>query len=321
MSLRRALRPLLAALVFLAAAALAPAVTTHVVKKGETLSSIAARYGLSPAELARANRLKDADLVKRGQKLQIPDKPAAFIEHTVGKGESLATIAKRYKVSLAEIRAFNEFADPNHITAGQKIRIPKKGASAAAGAPAPATAVEVTQPGAEPATTANRRRVVPATIQASIESARVAPGRWKNIVIHHSGTKEGSGKGMDRYHREERRMENGLAYHFVIGNGHGMRDGEIYIGRRWTEQLDGGHLAIPALNANSLGICLVGDFSKAKPTERQLETLEALCRALMRKTRVTRENVTTHRLIHPKHTQCPGQLFPTAAFNARLAQP
>ena len=116
-------------------------------------------------------------------------------------------------------------------------------------------------------------------------------------------------------------MENGLAYHFVIGNGHGMRDGEIYIGRRWTEQLDGGHLAIPALNANSLGICLVGDFSKTKPTAQQLDALEALCRGLMRKTRVTRENVTTHRLIHPKHTQCPGQYFPTAAFSKRLAQP
>lgn len=322
----RALRPLFAALVFAACAALASAATTHVVQKGETLSSIAARYGLSTAELARANRLKDADLVKRGQKLVIPTKPASFIEHTVGRGESLATIAKRYKVSVADIRAYNTLPNPNHITRGQKLRIPAKGSTSAPAPAAPPPAASTSPAPAAPTETAtpasgDRRRVLPGTIQGAIDVASVAPGRWKNIVVHHSGTKEGSGKGMDRYHREERHMENGLAYHFVIGNGNGMRDGEIYVGRRWTDQLDGGHLAIPALNANSIGICLVGDFSKARPTARQLETLEALCRALMRKTRVTRENVTTHRLIHPKHTQCPGQYFPTVTFSKRLAQP
>jgi len=317
-------RLLLVALLFATCAALAPAATTHVVQKGETLSSIAARYSVGTAELARANRLRDADMLKRGQKLLIPTRSASFTEHTVARGESLATIARRYKVSIADIRAYNSLPDPDHITRGQKLRIPVKGAATAA-TPAPSAqpappATEAKKPAPAPAA-GDRRRVLPASIQGAIDTASVASGRWKNIVIHHSGTKEGSGKGMDRYHREERRMENGLAYHFVIGNGNGMRDGEIYIGRRWTDQLDGGHLAIPALNANSIGICLVGDFSKSRPTARQLETLEALCRALMRRTRVTRENVTTHRLIHPKHTQCPGQYFPTVTFSKRLAQP
>jgi LysM repeat protein len=331
---RRALRPILAALLFAACAILASATTTHVVQKGETLSTIAARYGVSTSELARANRLKDADLVKRGQKLIVPTKPASFVEHTVARGESLATIAKRYKVSVADIRAYNTLPDPDHITRGQRLRIPTRGAAAAASSPTPAapaagsaspTPAPPTPPAAgtreSQAVAAASRRILPATVLAEVDDVSVAPGRWKNIVIHHSATKEGSGKGMDRYHREERHMENGLAYHFVIGNGHGMRDGEIYIGGRWTGQLDGGHLAIPALNANSLGICLVGDFSKSRPTARQLDSLEALCRALMRKTRVTRENVTTHRLIHPKHTQCPGQYFPTQTFSKRLAQP
>jgi LysM repeat protein len=336
MSTLRALRPILAALVFAACAALASAATTHVVQKGETLSTIAARYGVSTAELARANRLRDADMVKRGQKLLIPTKPAAFVEHTVARGDSLATIAKRYKVSVADIRAHNTLPDPDHITRGQKLRIPTKSAAATASSPAPATpsagstspAPATPEPQAAAAGTRESqavagasRRILPATVLAQVDGVSVAQGRWKNIVIHHSATKEGSGKGMDRYHREERHMENGLAYHFVIGNGHGMRDGEIYIGRRWTDQLDGGHLAIPALNANSIGICLVGDFSKSRPTPKQLDALEALCRTLMRKTRVTRENVTTHRLIHPKHTQCPGQYFPAVTFAKRLAQP
>jgi LysM repeat protein len=310
----RLVRLLLAAWLLVAALPPVHAATTHVVKAGETLSAIAATHGVSVRELARANRLKDADKVRRGQKLLIPDKPTAFVEHTVARGESLGAIAKRYKVSVADIRAYNELPDPDHITRGQKLSIPVNVRST----PATSTArtAATTPPAAE-----TKRGQLPTAVQAAIDGAPVAPRRWKNIVIHHSGTKVGSGKNMDRYHREERHMENGLAYHFVIGNGRGMRDGEIFVGRRWTAQLDGGHLAIPALNANSLGICLVGDFSKNRPTARQLDALEALCRALMRKTRVTRENVTTHRLIHPRHTQCPGKRFPAAEFARRLERP
>ena len=309
----RLFRLLLACVLIAGFTTAAPAATTHVVQAGETLSSIATRYGVSVKEVARANRLKDADMLRRGQKLLIPEKPATFVEHTVRRGESLASIAKRHKVSVADIRAYNDLPDPNHITRGQKLRIPLK-AGTTDSAPAPARNTPPAPAAGDP------RRVLPVSIQQAIDRESVPAGRWRNIVIHHSGTREGSGKGMDRYHREERHMENGLAYHFVIGNGRGMGDGEIHIGRRWKEQLDGGHLAIPALNANSLGICLVGDFSRTRPTKRQLDTLEALCRALLSKTRVRRENVTTHRLIHPKHTQCPGKLFPTAAFAKRLEQ-
>lgn len=309
MRIRSCLRLLLVLLLPLAAVLESPAATTHTVKAGETLSGIAADNALSVRELARANRLSETQKLRRGQKLVIPAKPAAFVEHTVARGESLGAIARKYKTTIADIRAYNELPDPDHITLGQKLRVPVKGATAARAAASAARAPS------------DRRHVLPPSIQAPIDAAPVSAGRWKNIVIHHSGTREGSGKGMDRYHREERHMENGLAYHFVIGNGHGMRDGEIFVGRRWTDQLDGGHLAIPALNANSLGICLVGDFSRSRPTARQLDALEALCRALMRRTRVTRENVTTHRLIHPRHTQCPGKHFPLSAFMKRLAQP
>src|SRR5438128_11919033 len=86
---------------------------------------------------------------------------------------------------------------------------------------------------------------------------RVEPGQCKYIEIHHSASPIASVNVMDYYHRVERHMENGLAYHFVIGNGHSMKDGEIAIGRRWSAQLDGGHLASEALNRKSIGICMV----------------------------------------------------------------
>lgn len=283
------------------------AARTHVVQRGETLTSIAAKYEIDLATLARANKLADRDVLRRGQKLTIPVTTATFIDHTVRRGESLAIIAKKYRCSLGDLRAHNTFADPDLIVVGQVLRIPIAGGSRAPAAPVPKAP--------DPA------RQLPAHIQTVISGTKVNSGTWKNIVIHHSATNEGSGKGMDRYHREERHMENGLAYHFVIGNGNGMRDGEIYIGARWSKQLPGGHLAIEALNQISLGICLVGDFEKKAPTRRQLDSLEALIRALEAKTGLKDTAVTSHRVIHPRHTKCPGRYFPLAAFLQRLAKP
>lgn len=295
---------LVAAVVVLATVTpLAEAARTHVVRSGEHLTSIAQKYGLTVSELARANKLRDQDLLRPGQRLQVPDKPGAFVEHKVARGESLEVIARRHGTTIADIRAHNALRDPDRIVVGQRLRIPVGSAPAAA------------RTGA--------RHQVPAAVQNAIASVAVQAGRWKHIVIHHSGTPVGSGKGMDRYHREERGMENGLAYHFVIGNGsQKMDDGEIFVGRRWTEQLAGGHVALEELNRISLGICLVGNLDSKPPTPRQLASLEALVRALQRRTGLPVSAVTTHQVLHrraeAKHTRCPGRHFPTASFIRRL---
>lgn len=296
-------------------ASVAEAARAHVVQRGETLTSIAEKYDLNVAVLARANRLHDQDLLRRGQKLQIPVVTTTFLAHRVSRGDSLAQIAKRYRSSVADIRAHNELTDPDQIVVGQVLIIPVE-----PGARPPTVNPRAASPAPRPARP-DPARQLPAPIQSAIGGAAVRAGAWRNIVIHHSGTAEGSGQGMDRYHREERHMENGLAYHFVIGNGNGMDDGEIYVGARWTKQLPGGHLAIEALNQISLGICLVGDFEKKAPTRRQLDSLEALIRALTTKTGLAVSAVTSHRLIHPRHTRCPGRYFPMDGFLARLKKP
>ncbi len=149
---------------------------------------------------------------------------------------------------------------------------------------------------------------------------RVEPGKWKYIVIHHSASPNASVKGMDYYHRVERHMENGLAYHFVIGNGHSMKDGEIAIGRRWTGQLDGGHLASEALNRKAIGICLVGNFDAERPTRRQMESLRSLVEFLLARCHLSADAVRTHQQINPIYTRCPGHNFPTKSFLKELRQ-
>jgi len=109
-------------------------------------------------------------------------------------------------------------------------------------------------------------------------------------------------------------MEHGLAYHFVIGNGHGMGDGEIGVGNRWRQQLNGGHLASEKQNTYCIGICLVGNFDKRKPTAKQLENLTALVEALMKRCKLSTSAVKTHQQINVVYTRCPGKYFPTRSF-------
>jgi hypothetical protein len=150
-------------------------------------------------------------------------------------------------------------------------------------------------------------------VRAAIDRAPVKRGRWKYFIVHNSGTRQGNAKVFNSYHRNVRKMKNGLAYHFVIGNGTSSGDGEIEIGSRWTQQINGGHVASDFLNNIALGVCFVGDFNRDKPTPAQLAALQELIRYV--RDRVGRSKgkvliVKAHREINPKPTDCPGNRFP-----------
>lgn len=166
-----------------------------------------------------------------------------------------------------------------------------------------------------------RYRYLTRSVRAAIDNAPVKKGRWKYIVIHNSGTRQGNAKIFNNYHKNVRRMQNGLAYHFVIGNGTSSGNGEIEIGSRWTRQINGGHVASDFLNNIAIGICFVGDFNRDKPTTAQLEALDELVRYL--RSRVGRSKgkvviVKAHREINPKPTDCPGNRFPYAWMHRRF---
>jgi hypothetical protein len=150
-------------------------------------------------------------------------------------------------------------------------------------------------------------------IRKAIDDARVARNRWKYIIVHNSGTRQGNARIFDYYHRYVRKMPNGLAYHFVIGNGTSSGNGQIEIGNRWDRQLNGGHVHSDYLNYISIGICLVGDFNRDLPTKAEYEALDELIRYLRR--RVGKVDgrysiVRGHKEINPRPTDCPGNRFP-----------
>ncbi|WP_199458329.1 LysM peptidoglycan-binding domain-containing protein [Vibrio owensii] len=107
----------------------------HTVKRGESLSVIAQKYGTSTKALMSANKLKSSGLAV-GQKLKIPGSGAASVSipnkpntvetetitHTVKSGEFLGKIASHYKVKIADIRRENNLKSDT-LWVGQKLKI------------------------------------------------------------------------------------------------------------------------------------------------------------------------------------------------------
>ncbi len=272
--------------------------TTYTVRKGDTVWGIAKTYGVKPEEIIRINHLDKAATIFPGKVLIIPKALSSSDssgrgssgprKHVVQKGESIWAIARKHGVSSEAIVAANDLRKPYVIHPGQQLIIP--------GSLAPqARAQEI----------ASLCRL-PRGVRAR---------RWRYIIIHHSGTPVGNAAIFDRSHRS-RRMENGLAYHFVIGNGKGAGDGEIEVGGRWSKQLQGGHVRSRRMNEISIGIGLVGNFERTYPTRRQTESLLLLVRYLVNKYNISKKRVVGHGDI--QRTDCPGKNFSIATFRKKL---
>lgn len=153
----------------------------------------------------------------------------------------------------------------------------------------------------------------------NVQSSESVP-QWKYIIIHHSGTKSGNAKIFDRYHRKEKKFPGGIAYHFVIGNGTKSANGEIEVTQRWHKKIPGPHCFDPKMNEQSIGICLVGNFEKAKPTQTQIRRLAELIREIRKDYDIPLENILGHKDVDPGATDCPGKNFPMAPLKSRLSR-
>lgn len=123
-----------------------------VVQRGDTLSGISKRQGVPISDIVALNGLADPNRIYVGQRLRLmapspvasaPVGPAApavapaptAAVHTVARGESLWTIARRYGVSVSSIVAANGISNPSRIYGGQQLTIP--GGAPATPTPAP----------------------------------------------------------------------------------------------------------------------------------------------------------------------------------------
>lgn len=142
--------------------------------------------------------------------------------------------------------------------------------------------------------------------------------RWDSIVIVHSGQPAGSPADIAQEHKSL--GYDGLGFHFVIGNGKRMGDGEIHVGYRWLDQQAGADLS--GINSgfnssNAIEICLVGDGDRRPFSEEQLYRLAQLVDSLSDELGIGADSIHLHKDL--AGTSSPGQFFPRAQFDDLLA--
>lgn len=96
-------------------------ISVYVVRKGDTLASIAKMFGVSPNTITWANDIKGGK-VTEGQELVIL--PISGVRHTVKSGDTLQSIAKKYKADLEEILEYNDISANSKLTVGEVVIVP-----------------------------------------------------------------------------------------------------------------------------------------------------------------------------------------------------
>ncbi|MFZ5806457.1 MAG: LysM peptidoglycan-binding domain-containing protein [Verrucomicrobiota bacterium] len=113
----------------------------YTVAKGDTLTKIARKLGVSVADLRKENKLS-SDLLKIGQKLDVPgakstavvSAPSAktetatgFRTYTVAKGDTLSKIARLFNTTPAKLVQLNGMENPNKLRVGMELKVPTAG--------------------------------------------------------------------------------------------------------------------------------------------------------------------------------------------------
>ncbi|CAA6679558.1 MULTISPECIES: LysM peptidoglycan-binding domain-containing protein [unclassified Lentimonas] len=266
---------------------------TYIVQPGDTLGHIALRHGTAISTIKHANKLT-SDTVRIGQTLIVPathtpSAATATSTYIVQHGDTLGGIAIRHGTTISAITQANNLSS-DLVRIGQKLQVPSSSTS---------TTTDLL-----------------AQVRTATAKINVRRDNWKRIVAHHSAIKYGNAKKYDAAHRQ-RGMQNGLAYHFVIGNGIDSGDGEIEVGPRWKKQLLGGHVRSYNINLTAIGICLVGNFEQTHPSKKQLDAFTQLVDWLQRDVLKKKTHFAGHKELKGEQTVCPGKHFPLAAMHAR----
>ena len=109
------------------AAALASAAQTYTVRRGDTLSEIAARFGTTVNELVRLNNIADPDRIYEGDRLIIRAGTGDGNTYTVQRGDTLSEIAARFGTTVSELVRLNNIADRDRIYPGQVLILRESG--------------------------------------------------------------------------------------------------------------------------------------------------------------------------------------------------
>ena len=97
-------------------------IVTHTVQRGESLSRIAKKYGVSMDTICGSNNLQSYEVISVGTRLSIPNKEG--IVYKLKYGEGLIPVVRKYKASLNKLLAVNNIRNPDFIQPNQLVFIP-----------------------------------------------------------------------------------------------------------------------------------------------------------------------------------------------------
>ncbi|MGH2773649.1 MAG: LysM peptidoglycan-binding domain-containing protein [Actinomycetota bacterium] len=161
----------------------------YTVVRGDSLTSIARKYGTSVRAIAGANGVVNVNMIRIGRQLMIPGVqgpasrgPAAAGPNTyrVVRGDSLSRIAVRYKTSVRTLISLNKLRNPGMIRVGQVLNVP--GVAPAPAVPQPPAAVE---PAANQAPVPSQRENIPARPPTPVVNT-VAPAVVRETIERYS---------------------------------------------------------------------------------------------------------------------------------------
>jgi membrane-bound lytic murein transglycosylase D len=107
-------------------------VETYRVKKGDTLSDLAARFGTSAGEIRKVNGLSSPHRINKGQKLKIPTRKGnggeekangRWITYVVKRGDSLWKIARAFGVLMEKLVRWNNLPSPSKLRVGERLKV------------------------------------------------------------------------------------------------------------------------------------------------------------------------------------------------------
>lgn len=97
-------------------------VAAYTIREGDTVASIAARFGISANTVLWANGIRDDDVIRSGDILVIP--PGTGVLHKVVAGDDVTSLAQTYDAKVADVIARNGLDSSGAIRIGQRIFIP-----------------------------------------------------------------------------------------------------------------------------------------------------------------------------------------------------
>ena len=164
-------------LTFLFVTTLAMAATTYTMKKGDNLSTVAQKYGVSVSDIIKANNIKNPNKVNVGTKLVIPPKTKKY---TVQKGDTLTGIAKKFGTTVAALKSANNIKDTDKLYIGKVLVVPGgttvAQASKPAAQPAPSkTTTTAPKTASKPATSTTNKTTTTAQKPAAKSAAPTTP--------------------------------------------------------------------------------------------------------------------------------------------------